>query len=127
MPSGSIRADVEAFNVAASIKMRNFARHQCMCQPSRGCLQCGRIYKDAEINLEPEIETLEQTILQCGRIYKDAEMRERHVPMDGGSVSLQCGRIYKDAEIGVCTFRNRGAQIILQCGRIYKDAEIVMR
>ena len=36
--------------------------------------------------------------LQCGRIYKDAEIR-RLLSKTGYCFQLQCGRIYKDAEI----------------------------
>ena len=36
--------------------------------------------------------------LQCGRIYKDAEIEDRGFLIELAS-SLQCGRIYKDAEI----------------------------
>ena len=38
--------------------------------------------------------------LQCGRIYKDAEIKRRMAPLEGRLIKLQCGRIYKDAEIG---------------------------
>ena len=37
-------------------------------------------------------------LLQCGRIYKDAEIYERY-DLNVRFASLQCGRIYKDAEI----------------------------
>ena len=86
-------------------------------------LQCGRIYKDAEIRLFLFIKSgaigpfnvaasikmrkfttvyaiaPKRAFLQCGRIYKDAEIRI--MPYDGQSIPeyLQCGRIYKDAEI----------------------------
>ena len=36
--------------------------------------------------------------LQCGRIYKDAEIRRFDLPRAARAL-LQCGRIYKDAEI----------------------------
>ena len=39
--------------------------------------------------------------LQCGRIYKDAEIQARKSGASGGGAWLQCGRIYKDAEIFV--------------------------
>ena len=63
-------------------------------------------------------------ILQCGRIYKDAEIIaiSRHI-VKAVHDSLQCGRIYKDAEMPKRKPK-RKAQNILQCGRIYKDAEI---
>ena len=63
------------FNVAASIKMRKFAD-----RPRFGLgalsLQCGRIYKDAEI-LKWEASGAVGGLLQCGRIYKDAEIDKR--------------------------------------------------
>ena len=40
-------------------------------------LQCGRIYKDAEISPDKRA-TREAKDLQCGRIYKDAEMAFLH-------------------------------------------------
>ena len=61
--------------------------------------------------------------LQCGRIYKDAEITNAdacQVPPD----MLQCGRIYKDAEIVRLLFPKMWSPNELQCGRIYKDAEI---
>ena len=38
-------------------------------------LQCGRIYKDAEIWTCAKPHQA-RALLQCGRIYKDAEIRE---------------------------------------------------
>ena len=40
--------------------------------------------------------------LQCGRIYKDAEMTGTSTGRSS-SLRLQCGRIYKDAEISTCS------------------------
>ena len=63
------------------------------------------------------------TSLQCGRIYKDAEI----VSLDISPVNkdnLQCGRIYKDAEIAWAKDRTAFVADYLQCGRIYKDAEM---
>ena len=111
-------------------------------------LQCGRIYKDAEIHAKARLIALCGGQLQCGRIYKDAEipwravgcarllscfnvaasikMRKCYQAGENGKPDkeLQCGRIYKDAEIRSrpeprCRPRSR-----LQCGRIYKDAEM---
>ena len=62
-------------------------------------------------------------VLQCGRIYKDAEILRRHT-RKGGKSHLQCGRIYKDAEILNPLALMLCASASLQCGRIYKDAEI---
>ena len=88
-----------------------------------GLLQCGRIYKDAEIALR---RALMRSLLACFNVAASIKMRKcalwvlRCVKL---SASLQCGRIYKDAEIrrfidsALCL-------IVLQCGRIYKDAEI---
>ena len=65
----------KSFNVAASIKMRKCAQGSALgC--SRDPLQCGRIYKDAEI-LVRRAKTVLTPRLQCGRIYKDAEIRRR--------------------------------------------------
>ena len=61
--------------------------------------------------------------LQCGRIYKDAEIRLEQMDHNGQSI-LQCGRIYKDAEIGPHSASRFSSKADLQCGRIYKDAEI---
>ena len=61
--------------------------------------------------------------LQCGRIYKDAEILEGVIEAVWVAIPLQCGRIYKDAEIkGPQGYSAR--PWILQCGRIYKDAEM---
>ena len=40
-------------------------------------LQCGRIYKDAEIGIECEVSGYGGMVLQCGRIYKDAEIKSK--------------------------------------------------
>ena len=61
--------------------------------------------------------------LQCGRIYKDAEIRRKVAEANDWNRLLQCGRIYKDAEIAdYCV--EIISRLTLQCGRIYKDAEI---
>ena len=39
--------------------------------------------------------------LQCGRIYKDAEIPRLLLSLAPSRCLLQCGRIYKDAEIYV--------------------------
>ena len=88
------------FNVAASIKMRKFTE------------------------LLKVLNRLES--LQCGRIYKDAEIRDGEVITGGHVIELQCGRIYKDAEIGE-SLNARPLCVELQCGRIYKDAEMYHR
>ena len=62
--------------------------------------------------------------LQCGRIYKDAEICSRAKKRNTSSATLQCGRIYKDAEIDANDATDTKPRIYLQCGRIYKDAEI---
>ena len=84
------------FNVAASIKMRKSANKRLKRQ-GIDLLQCGRIYKDAEIMTESDADVRDLT-LQCGRIYKDAEITIL-ATVTNISASLQCGRIYKDAEI----------------------------
>ena len=48
-------------------------------------LQCGRIYKDAEIRW-PYLRGQDNAGLQCGRIYKDAEIRKA-----AGSMVLSAG------------------------------------
>ena len=45
------------------------------------------------------IGSLQTKRLQCGRIYKDAEIWSVAAYNAGGTNLLQCGRIYKDAEI----------------------------
>ena len=86
-------------------------------------LQCGRIYKDAEINMLIYL-LVNFFLLQCGRIYKDAEICIRRLHVFDDAVMLQCGRIYKDAEIMRNIGKDVASQRLLQCGRIYKDAEI---
>ena len=67
-----------SFNVAASIKMRKFYL-RCQVFFNFFLLQCGRIYKDAEIRNGDEDEAPNPTQLQCGRIYKDAEINNNHI------------------------------------------------
>ena len=62
-----------SFNVAASIKMRKSFEFFRAISPLE-ILQCGRIYKDAEIFLNLDEFADVHDILQCGRIYKDAEI-----------------------------------------------------
>ena len=138
-----------SFNVAASIKMRKSASSKDK-DPRVANLQCGRIYKDAEIFLRRTVRLGKKAHLQCGRIYKDAEIRGvavhhtaraaafnvaasikmrkccKGLAYGGELVHLQCGRIYKDAEIRIAGNPKRLCGS-LQCGRIYKDAEIEFR
>ena len=139
---------LHAFNVAASIKMRKLGQHH-IYRFWYDYLQCGRIYKDAEIPKIWFCNLMVSYHLQCGRIYKDAEIVKGHpaptmnfppfnvaasikmrkskaraIPR-GAIDSLQCGRIYKDAEILGRTMTELCAICYLQCGRIYKDAEII--
>ena len=86
-------------------------------------LQCGRIYKDAEIRQKAQNTTCRIPTLQCGRIYKDAEMSLCPIALCCAWGDLQCGRIYKDAEMQYLPKMYSG-DLFLQCGRIYKDAEI---
>ena len=67
--------DTQSFNVAASIKMR---KSTLMLEglARRRLLQCGRIYKDAEIGIWTYGGQHDYHVLQCGRIYKDAEMKD---------------------------------------------------
>ena len=70
-------------------------------------LQCGRIYKDAEIYEDVPVTLAPAELLQCGRIYKDAEMLSTPLYNPRPVNSLQCGRIYKDAEMrGRVAFTN---------------------
>ena len=62
-------------------------------------------------------------MLQCGRIYKDAEIQDG-ARLVAKLAELQCGRIYKDAEIKLQADAEKRCNDLLQCGRIYKDAEI---
>ena len=123
MCEGRVAREIEAFNVAASIKMRKF---DCAVYATAALeiLQCGRIYKDAEIlkrclcllhlnvsfNVAASIKMRKSAFLFC---YHAARLH-----------GLQCGRIYKDAEISLCAAVSQGLRRSLQCGRIYKDAEI---
>ena len=61
--------------MAASIKMRKFIP-AANDELSASMLQCGRIYKDAEIPDDGARFFREHGELQCGRIYKDAEISE---------------------------------------------------
>ena len=67
---------IDSFNVAASIKMRKFKGETGFQLADLLYLQCGRIYKDAEILPAPFAQPM-RCSLQCGRIYKDAEMWRR--------------------------------------------------
>ena len=48
--------------------------------------------------MQPTIDAANKRFLQCGRIYKDAEICVFHSNPFVVQY-LQCGRIYKDAEI----------------------------
>ena len=97
------------FNVAASIKMRKSG-----CCDSRGPffaeLQCGRIYKDAEIRL---ITIL--TFSETSRFNVAASIKMRKFDEQRGTsianARLQCGRIYKDAEMRGCRWRAGSADL----------------
>ena len=54
--------------------MRKLVHIQTCRAPHHG-LQCGRIYKDAEI-ADLNVTEAKRILLQCGRIYKDAEMHD---------------------------------------------------
>ena len=88
-------------------------------------LQCGRIYKDAEIGCLLDFR-LTKVKLQCGRIYKDAEMRraatKAHMHLLGFNVAASIKmRKSRDGR------RDGSGGGVLQCGRIYKDAEMLRR
>ena len=61
-------------------------------------LQCGRIYKDAEIRCGRPVNMLS---ISCFNVAASIKMRkyEKGKYLCGVLVALQCGRIYKDAEI----------------------------
>ena len=105
--------------MAASIKMRKCDKNR-IGQNGRDELQCGRIYKDAEIRLPGHGDAAERE-LQCGRIYKDAEIMLSEKSRAVIS-ALQCGRIYKDAEI-----RKKRAQFVRVCQSFNVAASIKMR
>ena len=94
-----------------------------MSNINRYVLQCGRIYKDAEIDVRGTGTHSDRANLQCGRIYKDAEMHWQRMGTSS-LASLQCGRIYKDAEISGPDGFGMGFLQFLKFCRIYKDAEI---
>ena len=74
------------FNVAASIKMRKYIWLRAIyCDGPN--LQCGRIYKDAEIKEKPSGNDSGLS-LQCGRIYKDAEIRRTESRTEGRGISF---------------------------------------
>ena len=100
---------------------------KCVAHPARELahkpLQCGRIYKDAEIRLARWRDQATHAGLQCGRIYKDAEITGHRIrPVRPRPPSMwphlyRCGnRSSRQSAPGSFKF--------LQCGRIYKDAEI---
>ena len=111
------------FNVAASIKMRKWGVPSSP-NTDGAPLQCGRIYKDAEM------EYPGYACQRCARSFNVAasiKMRKSQARrrVAKAPLALQCGRIYKDAEMKYR--RNQNAtRIYLQCGRIYKDAEIYL-
>ena len=109
------------FNVAASIKMRKCGGSIARAS-SLTCFNVAASIKMRKLEA-PEGARLQSIALQCGRIYKDAEIHNRKC-FARPKVWLQCGRIYKDAEIGKTTVFRREGFARLQCGRIYKDAEI---
>ena len=110
-----------AFNVAASIKMRKWLSSRSISS-LRLTLQCGRIYKDAEIrgNRGGWLR-----VFAAFNVAASIKMRKSPLPVnqDPRSCTLQCGRIYKDAEM-TWSPSDRLQGLCLQCGRIYKDAEI---
>ena len=88
-------------------------------------LQCGRIYKDAEIRRTHRF-CVRRPWLQCGRIYKDAEIRKK---------GLYQGYVHRRFNVAAsikmrkscCSGAGAKRGAPLQCGRIYKDAEIRSR
>ena len=111
------------FNVAASIKMRK-SHDKCLFVDVVGFrLQCGRIYKDAEIYRRDEGRWIVALELQCGRIYKDAEIHRRAPEWPAKQCSFNVAASIKMRKF--LEARREGPRMTeLQCGRIYKDAEI---
>ena len=138
---------IDSFNVAASIKMRkSYSRRRKPCGLSP--LQCGRIYKDAEIPWRALARSARNG-LQCGRIYKDAEIVWRNVFRTKLLACFNVAASIKMRKFRVCSrcrphlrlrfnvaasIKMRKSKLrssvfdfsdfSLQCGRIYKDAEI---
>ena len=89
-------------------------------------LQCGRIYKDAEIFNGIEGSSPPACTFNVAASIKMRKSR-RGCLRRSALLTLQCGRIYKDAEIELVPRRYCASLVHLQCGRIYKDAEIPAR
>ena len=89
--------EASRFNVAASIKMRKY--HILEASPlQEASLQCGRIYKDAEMK---NVKGMDGNRIISFNVAASIKMRKslhRRPPTFWGRL-LQCGRIYKDAEI----------------------------
>ena len=85
-------------------------------------LQCGRIYKDAEMGA---ITKRRRTGSKTFNVAASIKMRKCGIrcAVHARKKVLQCGRIYKDAEIAMSATAHCEHEF-LQCGRIYKDAEI---
>ena len=114
-------------------------------------LQCGRIYKDAEIRFCVRGRRILVIKLQCGRIYKDAEILSRGSSCTAcllrfnvaASIKMRKSSTSAPAPTGERSGFNVAASIKmrkcckrslqvedkhgLQCGRIYKDAEMAQR
>ena len=111
------------FNVAASIKMRKSYIPRSKSLITIFLLQCGRIYKDAEISGAAGARRL-SVVLQCGRIYKDAEIRviDGRALLDDDAFNVAASiKMRKSRSTKAATQRQIS---FLQCGRIYKDAEM---
>ena len=91
---------------------------------SRSCnfLQCGRIYKDAEMKISAAKDAYDAATFNVAASIKMRKWAASSAALPG-ILALQCGRIYKDAEIRRPPL-GLVARPCLQCGRIYKDAEI---
>ena len=88
-------------------------------------LQCGRIYKDAEIPRFASKPSQNARLLQCGRIYKDAEIEYRKRLADMRLTGFNVAASIKMRKS--CPYSGAVADHMgwLQCGRIYKDAEMM--
>ena len=86
-------------------------------------LQCGRIYKDAEIATYGQSRTRDHSRLQCGRIYKDAEISPVSRRPVLAIFAFNVAASIKMRKLLDCV-SSRLSSMCLQCGRIYKDAEI---
>ena len=109
------------FNVAASIKMRKSEKRGDTVLGIQK-LQCGRIYKDAEINSSLRSSNLE---VKSFNVAASIKMRKSPPPRPCRSIEprFNVAASIKMRKSSSAT-PTRKRLFWLQCGRIYKDAEI---